>query len=250
MSKLTRRVAARSKGAAPSYDADAAAYFAAMSSGPDDTRKGLINQLVLDLKSASLWAKLRGVQLLAAHDEQSGRVDLVLPSRVAAKVNLPTFLTDRGFTGDGVSSYLDTGIADSAGWQNDVSFGAWVNQAGSGGALWWNTNNSRLLPNVSARARSSTDMSLTGAGSALGLWMVNRSASAATQTYRNGSALASGSSASSAPTAVNLHTHRSSSGAYGTHRIAAVIVAASLDATEQANLATHMSTYLTAIGAN
>jgi hypothetical protein len=94
-----------------SYDADAEAYFAAMSVEPDATRKGLLNDLIVGLKADSVWTKITWLSVLAAHDAQAARVNIKTPAQVATAINSPTFTTDLGYAGDGATSYLDTGLA-------------------------------------------------------------------------------------------------------------------------------------------
>lgn len=135
MSKLTRRVAIKAKIVGVSYDTDAQAYFTAMSTQPNSTRKGLINTLILDLKSAGVWSKLDWLCLFASHDSQSGLLNAKNPSKTFSAVNSPTFTADRGFTGDASTSYLQSGenynAAGSAFSLNDMHAGAYINAEGA-----------------------------------------------------------------------------------------------------------------------
>lgn len=135
MIKLTRRVALKPKIVGVSYDSDAQAYFTAMTTQPNSTRKGLINQLVLDLKSAGVWSKLDWLCLFASHDTQSALLNAKNPSKSFSAVNSPTFTTDRGFTGDAATSYLQSGenynAAGNVFSQNDMHAGAYANAEGA-----------------------------------------------------------------------------------------------------------------------
>lgn len=118
-------------GGGVSYDADASAYFAAMSVQPDATRKDLLNTLIVGLKSAGVWTKLDWLDIKAAHDAQAARINAVTPAQVGTAVNSPTFTTDRGYTGDAATSYLNSGwnpaTASSPKFvQNSCSMGVWL----------------------------------------------------------------------------------------------------------------------------
>jgi len=66
------------------------------------------NQLVIDLKAAGVWSKLDAFNVFATDgDSNSALVDWKrLVTQTA--VNAPTFTSLEGFTGDGVSAFIDT----------------------------------------------------------------------------------------------------------------------------------------------
>lgn len=86
----------------------AVAIIGAMSPAPNAARQSLINTTVIALKAAGLPPKIDSLQVYAAHADQPARLDWMNPSRVATAVNSPTFTVDRGFAGDGLTSYVDT----------------------------------------------------------------------------------------------------------------------------------------------
>lgn len=91
-------------------NAEAEALVAAMNIAPNKARKGLVDDLIGTLKAASVWSKLDVMWVLAAHDEQAGRLNWKSPGTFTlSAVNGPAFATDRGFSGNGSTSYLDTG---------------------------------------------------------------------------------------------------------------------------------------------
>lgn len=122
-------------GDGPSYSAEATALFARMSVAPDATRKGHIDTLIRALKTAGSWAKMDALYMEAAHDAQAARLNWVSSSYDALAVNSPTFETDRGYTGDGATSYLDFQFnAATAGGkyaQNDAHMGLWTDTSAS-----------------------------------------------------------------------------------------------------------------------
>lgn len=92
-----------------SYDPDAEIIFAAMTPAPTTARKALINSFVLGCKEDGNWSLLDVVGFLAATNSASALLNWKSPSTfIPAAVSSPTFTTDRGFTGNGSSSYINT----------------------------------------------------------------------------------------------------------------------------------------------
>lgn len=75
---------------------------------PSDSQKTLQNQLVLGLKSAGIWSKLDTFANFATDgDSNYALIDWKRLTQYTA-VNSPTFTTNQGFKGNGISSYIDT----------------------------------------------------------------------------------------------------------------------------------------------
>jgi hypothetical protein len=92
---------------AAGYDAAAQSIFAAFTTPPSSARKAQINTLVLTLKAAGAWSALDCLYVLAAADSQAARINWKNPGTATLSIQgSPTFTTDRGFTGDGVSGFL------------------------------------------------------------------------------------------------------------------------------------------------
>jgi hypothetical protein len=104
-----------------------------MATDPDDTRKGLINTFILVLKAAGVYAKLDAIHLIASHEGATGLLNIKSSSWPLATVNSPSFTTDRGYAGDGitasltVSGYNPSVSSGKLFAQNDASAGACVN---------------------------------------------------------------------------------------------------------------------------
>jgi len=253
----------------PSYDPDAAAFFARMATDPGATRKGLYNDLFLALKTgavsgANIYAKLDAVWLIAAHEQSTAILNLkgtsytLIPSGTMGTTP-PDFTVDLGYLGDGVGKWLDTGIADNAGginWSRDsMMMGAWVNNniAGGGNSFGLAANaNVRIQPNSggtqSGRAHTSTSVSLAGAPTRQGFVAVNRSGASAQELYRAGASIATSGASSVAPAASNLSLLLSNTTVWSQDRIAAAVVGGSLTANEHLDLYNALNAYLTAIG--
>lgn len=116
-------------GSRPAYEPEALALFARMTTPPDARRKGLINTLIAGLKHAGVWSRLDAFYMLAAHTAQAACLNWVADAYNLAPVNNPAFEVDRGYTGNGINAYLDTGFNPvTAGGKfslNDAHLGVW-----------------------------------------------------------------------------------------------------------------------------
>lgn len=194
------------------YDSAAVTLFAAMTTPPTEARKDAINSLIGSLKNAGLWSKLDVLQVFAAADSQAAVLNWKNPATfTAAGVNTPTFTADRGYAGNGTTSYVDTTWAPTNGvnyTQDDATVFAWSRTSGTNSNRWMGSATDTsvlLLPRTAGSAfqyRINTTGSVTAIGSVTdgsGLFAVSRSGATATQSYRNGATLgAAGSIASTA----------------------------------------------------
>lgn len=102
------------------FDHDAQKLITYMTTAPSAARRILINDLVKDLKEAQVWHKIDVLYVMAAHNEQAGKLNWKDGEFFGlTNVSATVFTADGGFTGDGVADYLDTGWAPST---NGVSF--------------------------------------------------------------------------------------------------------------------------------
>lgn len=249
------------------YSAEATAYFAAMSVQPDATRKSALDTLISSLKTGGVWAKLDWLTVHAAHDEQAARVNAVNPAQVASVGVAPTFTTDRGYTGNGTTQYLNTGwnASTAAGkfTQNDCSMGVWCGTDVSSGAQYDCGNG-----NATINARSGTNTALTvqsAAGSStvlspatsVGFTSWTRTSSTAGTAYKNGASMGAISTTSATLRnatflicAANTSTTGTvTAGNFSTRRIQALCWGSQLSGAEQLALYNALATYMTAVGA-
>ncbi|KQT54644.1 hypothetical protein ASG43_03390 [Aureimonas sp. Leaf454] len=98
------------EGQGPTYDPDATALFARFATQPDATRKQLISDRFVAGKAKSFWSKLDALWVHAAHAPEAGRLNWLGDIYNCIPVNNPAFTTDRGYMGDGSTSYLNTGF--------------------------------------------------------------------------------------------------------------------------------------------
>ena len=142
------------------YRPEALALFERMSVEPTNARKAQINALFSSV--ASILPKLDSLYLTAAHDAQAARLNWVADQYNLSAVNSPTFVTDSGYTGNGTSSYLSTGMVtstlNSSGKmkQNSLTMGAFVLSEVNAlqavvGSTSDGSNSLFLIPNYSTR---------------------------------------------------------------------------------------------------
>lgn len=92
------------------FTAEAKVLFAAMTVQPNGARKTLINKTIRRLKASGAWALMDVFYMMAAHDEQAGRLNWKAPgSFTLANIGGGSaFTVDRGFKGNGTSTAQDT----------------------------------------------------------------------------------------------------------------------------------------------
>ena len=245
------------------------ALLARMTTQPTSARIVLINNLIIGLKNASLWDKLDVFYMMAAHDSQAGRLNWKSGSYTLSAVSSPLFTTDRGYTTDGASSYLNTGLAPSAGamfQQNSGSIGVYLNSInaqsdasvamGSIGSV----GTAHIIPRTTADAMRSrlnataTATALSSITNRLGFSAIIRPGSANIFGYKDGVAGALVAQASATPSEFSVfiggaNNLGSLSNSINT-RFAVAFMGAALTGAELNNLRSAVLTYLTAIGAN
>lgn len=204
------------------YDPVTAALFALMSVQPDYIRRDLINDRIRSGKEKSWWPKWPGLYVHAAHDPQAGRLNWKGDIYHCLPVNNPVFTADRGFMGNGSSSYLDTQFnpataGDARITQDSACLGIRSNTENVGtGSLagYYDTTLQRgttINPRIDAtnsvasfRANAGSTGANTPNGavpSSVGLFIANRTSPAGVSGYRNGVKLVAGTQQPSTPLA-------------------------------------------------
>ena len=273
MSRLTRRIAMLPvvTGSPPAYDADASAYFARMATDPGATRKGLINQLFLDLKAASVYSKADAITLLASHEASTGLLNLVSTSYPLSTVNGPTFTVDRGYQGDGSSSYLTV-----SGYNQSVAAGKQYATLSASVFVYVNASTApttanandlvigtsaadegpRFAPFSAAGTTlgrlngSGTNVTAaTGVSTRLGIGGMSRTSSGSMDFYRSTTAVTVAST-STGNTGTTVRLLNQSGSVFSPDRVGAFWIGGGLSTTEAAAVITALTNYLTAIGAN
>lgn len=231
---------------------------AAMSSAPTDTRKQHINTLIGALKTSGVWSKLGNLYVLAAHDSQAARINWVAPGTSdLTAVNSPTFTTDRGYAGDGATSYLTSGAVFRSPYAlNSAHIGTWSNtdvseNAGTIGVVRATSATTRLFPRtasdtLSARVNTTTANNIAVAAS-LGHSLVSRTGASDGAIYKNGSSIGTIVAASTAVPTDFVSVCRADL-VYATQRVAVAHAGSGLTGTEALALYNALNTYLTAVG--
>ncbi len=238
-------------------DLDAAAYASAMTVAPSASRVALFDAFLRAIKAGGLWTRLDVLYLLAAHDEQAGRVNLIAPgSHTCTAVNSPSFVADRGFAGDGSTSYLSTGLNPSLGGTrfalNDAVLFVWsLTDLNASAAEIGTRTSTRLLArssgSLAARANTSTTTTVAVADS-LGLVGWSRRSAAGHDFFRGGTVVASPTQASGAISNDAIRIGAAGS-TYSARRLAVAGAGAGLDSSQIAALASACEAYLDAVGA-
>lgn len=253
---------------AAAYDPDAVTYFNAMTVQASDTRKGLINDMIVGLKADGVWSKLDLLYLLASHDSQAALLNAKAPATfTATPTGGTTFTTDRGYTANGSTGYLGTGFnpstAPTPNWtQPSASLFAWVNAATSNtastapvlGSITQATVHLRpwvASQDVSVRINLAVNGLFTGTiTSRLGSRAASRTFSL-TSAQMNGAAIGTPISFDTVGnTNSELAILRDNTLFNGNDRVPLAAFGGALSGAEMTALHTRSQTFLTAIGAN
>lgn len=193
-----------------SLDPATEALIARFTTPPTSERTTLINNLIVALKDGGVWSKLDVLWITAAADAQAGQRNWISDNFNLTPVNSPTFTADRGYAGNGTTSYLTTGYnPGGAGTfkylQDNCAMGIWsrTNSDATVAELGARTSSTlaqsimllRTTNLFSIRANSNTATTVANTDSS-GFFIQRRTASNATAAFRNGSALGTGSVAS------------------------------------------------------
>lgn len=187
------------------YDPDAQAFFdRVMAAGiePTPQRKDLINGRFIAGKATSWWTKLDALWVHAAHGPEAGRLNWLQARFNCLPVNDPAFTVDRGYMGDGVTSYLDTQFNPATATnikysQNEGCLAIRSNtdnaQAGSLAGFFDGTKGTTINPrDTSSRGAFRVNQAaiLLGTGgsgpTSIGMFAVNRESASTIRMFRDG----------------------------------------------------------------
>jgi hypothetical protein len=233
-----------------------------MSPAPDNARKIVINDLIVSLIADGIWAKLDVLWVLAAHDAQAARLNWKTPASFAlTAVNSPTFTTDRGYAGNGTTSYLDTGWDPATNGsnytQNNASFGLWSRTSGQSAVNLMGTGTANVCTIVSRNTSDQSSHRINTAGLGVGaasldgsgFWHAERTASSASAIYKNGALEVAGAQTSAALSSSDFNLGRVNTTQFATTQFAAAFMGASFSSGERSAFYTALQTYMTAVGA-
>jgi len=114
--KLDLGLGVNSGGKFYTYQPETKTLLSALTGTYSLARKKQIDVLIKSLKTAGIWAKLDVLQMYAAPTAADAVVNWKSPGTFnATLVNSPTLEADRGITGNGTSSYINSGYNPSTG---------------------------------------------------------------------------------------------------------------------------------------
>ena len=242
-----------------SYLPEAQALFARMTTEPDATRKGLINTLIGSLITAGVWSKLDALYVMAAHDAQAARQNWIADAFNLTAVSSPAFTLDRGYQGDGSSSYLETGFNPTTATtpkfaQNSAHLSFWSRSSGQGNSVDIGNNNSviacRLANDTFARrcngVNSATGAELNGSG----LFLHTRTGPAVGRAFVRGGSVLPDAISSTTPDNNSIRVlGRSGAVSFSARQAAAASIGGALTDAEALAYFNALNAYLTATGA-
>lgn len=252
----------------PFYEPESVLIFNAIDSlgdAPSETRKGLINNLILSLKGAGLFSGFDAFWMLAAESQTAAQINWKHPGKYTLTlVNSPSFTIDQGITGNGTTSYANTNFNASIhgvnATLNSISIGAYSrtnnNQAGSDMGVFITSRlqvTSRYDDNnFYAIANTTSLSSVNNSSGSLGLHIVSRTASNLNRGFKNGVRVINSSSTSTSIPNGNIFIcgiNSSGLSQPSTKQIAFAFVARGLTDDEVSTLTGLIEAYLDAIGA-
>lgn len=203
----------------PYFSADAAQYLQRLWLPATSARAQLNATLIDTLVSNGLWTKLDALYL-GVSPEFTGAMQNVIADKYQGYLQLgggviPTFTTDRGFTGAGINQTVESLLNPSLGTtnysQNSATVFAWslTNTTGDNSILIYDAgaNQTQLRPlkangtTTEFNINSTGDNSVTlGLGTSVGLWCMVRETSTVVKLYYNGSLVSTVSQTSAAIT--------------------------------------------------
>ncbi|WP_417310548.1 hypothetical protein [Devosia sp.] len=238
----------------------ASALFARFSAAPDPARQQAIGALIEALVDGGVWSKLDALYVLAAHDGQAALRNWVADQYNLSEVAAPDFLADRGYSGDGATSYLSCNTAGGLDrfTRNDCHMGIWslsnLLNAGSASQECGNTNCTIVKSSGSGGTVVVRPNTASGIGSAPsahfpGLIGWSRFDTSNWELFAHGLSVGARTDASAALEDTDFWVCGRADGNFGVNRIAACHFGAALNAMEWSVMHAALSSYLDAMGA-
>lgn len=242
------------------------AYLDQLTVQPSSLQQGRIRTLISALMAAGIWPLLDRILLSAVHTAQAESVDLRRPNLRWTPIGTTTWTEYRGRKGDGATGGLSSGEALSAFTHyslNSASAGVWVTEGPTSPAGISTGAELGTSAGLSSRIRtfpgsggtpilqcSGNGPTMNGVVStSLGLSSFSRADSATMRTFKNGSLLTSGASASSAIGAGDLILLQTNNLQHSEKRLGFAYAGANLTDYQMEVLYTAVRAYMVAVGA-
>jgi hypothetical protein len=249
-------------GGAPSYDADAQAFFTANSTLTDISQKNAINQFYIDLKSYSLFTKMLQFNFHFLGNATRNAINGADPTKTITYSSGWTY-SSSGATPNGTSAYIQTGIIPSTEsfLQLNSTHFSYYGRSNGAGALIGGFSNSRgyLANNLSGAsflAVNSTSSNSSSIINSEGFFILNRNSSTTEKLFKNGNIFLTLSNNSTAKDDGEIYIGALSrfgsvfSGSYSSTPCSFSSIGLGLTDTEASNLSTAVNTMMTTLGIN
>lgn len=248
------------------YDTDAQAFFTAASI-TDATQKSAVNQLVLDLKSNSLWTKFLALYPFVGASASTHKFNLKDPRDLDAAFRLVFSggITHdaNGVTGNGTNGYADTKIVPSSKLTlNDCSAGFYSRTNGTIAVCDFGCTSASANFYLQSRwsdGKSYVTLFDAGGGavtnaSSIKALASSRTGASAMKTYVAGAVLQTANfTSTNRPTSSLAFMALNNAGTiqqYSTRNYAAFWVASGMNDTDEANMQTILQTFQTTLSRN
>lgn len=246
------------------YEVESKNLFANMSVTPNTTRKKIINTLIKQLKADNNWGFIDGLWITAAHSQQAAKLNWINPIKFTlTEVNSPTWMADKGYTGDGATSYLNTNYDPSTQGTNYVlnscceavyirtNVTSGKNDIGHGTATVFSAINSRNASDQIVTRLNQGGAAYTAANTnSTGFYSSRRTASNAQAIFKNGVSQATSATASSSLINNNIYfccsNNNGTAGSFSANEISVALVGGG--GLNQLPLYVAIQNYMTAIG--
>ncbi len=249
------------------YSAEATQFFSRITD-PGTTRKNAYATLIDGLVADGVWSQLDALWILAADISGNAVVNLKSSSFTLAN-NGATFTADRGYAGNGSTTYLDTGFNPSTAGgsfiQDSAHFSIWNRTTpGATSVVDMGVNGPATLcelfmqvgGKMYGRINDNTGSPTAGVtvSDTPGHYLTERADAATTRQYQNGT-LVQTDTTNASNTLPNFNFYICAGNDSGsiffpsTDQIAAASIGGVLGATKAAALSGRLQTYMTAVGA-
>ncbi len=244
------------------YDTDAQAFFTA-SGITDLTQKNAVNQLVLDLKSNSLWTKMKALYPIVGGTATAHSYNLINTAQYQLSFSSGWTHSSTGMLPNGTSAYANTGLNTST----------VLNENSSHYSIYLNTNTDGLYIDLGNRDADSENIFIPKNGSntlinvnttygsrigvsntdSRGLYVLSRTSSSLMTYFKNNSKITT-NSASSGSVNRNLYlsawNDNTTPNYFSNRNISICSVGDGLSDTDATNLSTIVNTFNTTLGRN
>lgn len=231
-----------------------ATTFLARTSGLDATHQAAYTTLICGLVTDGVFSKLDALYITATSTTTTANLNLVSTSFTMTVTGTPlTFTADTGYSG-GAPNFLDTNLNASLGGalytQDSAHISVWdmTAGAGDGNQLVGASTQEHIYPrftngNAFFRINNGTGTNVAVA-TATGFYTGNRSGAGATQSYKNGASVVTGTDASAALNNSTFTLPFAGAGTPSADVFSAASFGGSLTGTQAANLCSRIGAYL------